>query len=975
MGMRHFRPKGLRVCSSNGGSFAGAGVLESHKSGPLFETGGTMRTLQARLRMLASLTLSALLLAAAMASSAMAVSPSPQLLQRMATNPALAASIQAGLAAEHASGIELPATHPLGSKGVALPQGVYGPPTTLQSISVPAPSGTLRWLALCVDFSDKPATSTATSLSNLLFKDVTGPESVRGYYREVSGGKFDFSTVASDSPSALGWLRMPHPYSYYVGSGKGEGTYPNNSQRLTEDACAAAAAAGVNFSKYDNNHDGFVDGIIVIHAGIGAEVSGSPSTDIWSHSWATYSPPTYNGVTVFSYTTEPEFCQHPGDSTIGVFCHELGHNFGLPDFYDIDYTSEGAGAWSLMAGGSWNGVHDGDSPSRPDAWSQIKLGFASPTVLTSQATPAHIRSGTPTNTGTILRIKSSAANSTQYDLVENRQRTGTDAGLPGAGVLVWHVDDTRFDNTDESHYWLDLEEAHGGIQDLETADNWGDAGDPFPGTSHATSFSDTTDPSAKLYGGANSRIAIDRISASGPDMTALVFPDTAVATSDAVAPSTSSNARQRYYGSATISISATDYAGYGVQSTRWTLDGALGSGVLASTSALGSHTLQYASTDWAGNVESTKTATFTVYPADPIAPSTSCDATRSYIDTATITLTPSDAGSGVDRTDWTLDGTEGSGTVVVTTAGGAHTLSYWSTDLAGNVESAHVATFTVVPRDKTAPVTSSNAVASYIETAEITFSAEDTESGVALTDWTLDGDAGSGTTISTSVYGPHTLRFWSTDVAGNVEDTQVVTFTVIGDTTVSLQTAPSVASYGTSVQLAGVVSVGPGIAIPAGQYARLQRLVGSTWVDAGVADAAVGSNGAYAFALRAFARQTYRVTTVPTAELQAGTSPQVTLQVGAVLGTPTVPRRVRPKKTFTTSGLVTPGHVTIVRVSWYKVAGSTLRLYSTKTVRVSASGRWSVKRSLPKGSWAVRATSQDSLFALSVSAYKKFPVK
>jgi len=38
--------------------------------------------------------------------------------------------------------------------------------------------------------------------------------------------------------------------------------------------------------------------------------------------------------------------------TIGVFCHELGHAFGLVDLYDTDNSSYGTGYWSLMSSGS-----------------------------------------------------------------------------------------------------------------------------------------------------------------------------------------------------------------------------------------------------------------------------------------------------------------------------------------------------------------------------------------------------------------------------------------------------------------------------------------------------------------------------------------------------------------------------------------------------------------------------------------------
>jgi immune inhibitor A len=51
---------------------------------------------------------------------------------------------------------------------------------------------------------------------------------------------------------------------------------------MARDALTASDPS-VNFAPFDNDGDGFVDAFIVIHAGGGAEATGS-SGDIWSHS-------------------------------------------------------------------------------------------------------------------------------------------------------------------------------------------------------------------------------------------------------------------------------------------------------------------------------------------------------------------------------------------------------------------------------------------------------------------------------------------------------------------------------------------------------------------------------------------------------------------------------------------------------------------------------------------------------------------
>jgi hypothetical protein len=87
-------------------------------------------------------------------------------------------------------------------------------------------------------------------------------------------------------------------------------------------------------------------------------------------------------------------------------------------------------------------------------------------------------------------------------------------------MLVYHVDENEYGhggNDDQTHYAVDVEEAHGGTQHLAADQNSGDAGDPWPGTSNRTRFDDTTDPDAHFYGGAFSGIAVSSIGVPAPD--------------------------------------------------------------------------------------------------------------------------------------------------------------------------------------------------------------------------------------------------------------------------------------------------------------------------------------------------------------------------------------------------------------------------------------------------------------------------
>ncbi|MFB8736252.1 immune inhibitor A domain-containing protein [Bacillus sp. SL00103] len=55
----------------------------------------------------------------------------------------------------------------------------------------------------------------------------------------------------------------------------------------------------------------------------------------------------------------------PEDGAAGVFTHEFGHDLGLPDEYDTQYTGGGepVSYWSIMSSGSWAGKVPGTEPT------------------------------------------------------------------------------------------------------------------------------------------------------------------------------------------------------------------------------------------------------------------------------------------------------------------------------------------------------------------------------------------------------------------------------------------------------------------------------------------------------------------------------------------------------------------------------------------------------------------------------------
>ncbi|MBL8926773.1 MAG: M6 family metalloprotease domain-containing protein [Pseudonocardia sp.] len=437
-----------------------------------------------------------------------AIAPSPELREQWRRQ---LADARASLADGGAPGLRIEGEpRRLGfNDGVIIPPDAFPVGTPLAQIRNAAADraplrGTVRVAVILVDFADRRMTQTAAHFQDLFFSAGVLPHgSVKEYYTDVTGGLVTLDGVV------VGPYRMPQTLAWYAanGSGIGKNGTPFRSPQMAHDAAVAADPA-IDFSQYDNDGNGYVDAFIVVHAGSGAEVTGSPG-DIWSHKSTLSSPYSADGKQIYGYLTIPEDCR------IGVCAHELGHLlFGFPDLYDTDYSSEGIGNWCLMAGGSWNG--GGDIPAHPSAWCKANQGWATVTSVTGNGPVAVIAIET---SRTMYRLWTGGAGGAEYFLLENRQPIGYDSALPGSGLLLWHIDENQPGNTDENHYKVALLQADG-KRDLELDHNRGDSGDPYPGSSNNTSASATTTPNTKSYAGADTSVSVTSISASGPGMTA-----------------------------------------------------------------------------------------------------------------------------------------------------------------------------------------------------------------------------------------------------------------------------------------------------------------------------------------------------------------------------------------------------------------------------------------------------------------------
>ena len=205
-------------------------------------------------------------------------------------------------------------------------------------------------------------------------------------------------------------------------------------------------------------------------------------------------------------------------------------------------------------------------------------------------------------------------------------------------------------------------------------------------------------------------------------------------------------------------------------------DGTPGSGIASctgdGTKVFGdegeNQTAQATAVDRAGNEKSTQLGPVSIDATDPTLvgePTTEPNGDGWYKAPVTIDWTASDGLSGIDGAapqDSTITG-EGAGLVATATV----------RDRAGNDVTAQSRKVNI---DTTAPLTVADAADKWNNVAvTVNLSASDNGSGVKTTTYQLDGgDEQTGSSVEIADEGEHTLKFWSADRAGNVEDAKTV---------------------------------------------------------------------------------------------------------------------------------------------------------------------------------------------------------
>jgi len=231
-----------------------------------------------------------------------------------------------------------------------------------------------------------------------------------------------------------------------------------------------------------------------------------------------------------------------------------------------------------------------------------------------------------------------------------------------------------------------------------------------------------------------------------------------------------------YVSDVTFSAHASDLTS-GLAQIEYRLDGgAWLPGDSLTVSAEGFHTVDFRATDQAGlhTTDSLSVKIDKMPPSITFNPSGTLGSNGWYTSPVSLAVNVADVPSGVAEIETRLDGGSWISGNSLTLGDGAHTVEARATDKAGNLSAVSAAETIGIQVDTTAPVLVASLSGKlglagwYVSDVTTSAQVSDATSGIALTEYRLDGGSwGPGTSITASADGPHTVDFRTTDRAGN----------------------------------------------------------------------------------------------------------------------------------------------------------------------------------------------------------------
>ncbi|MEN8005419.1 MAG: immune inhibitor A domain-containing protein [Candidatus Krumholzibacteriota bacterium] len=363
-------------------------------------------------------------------------------------------------------------------------------------------------LVIPVDFADARVGSDwdRTSLTNRLTS--TGGQSLTRYFNAASRGRLDLRITQAPMIHLPGTRR---DYSDIHLNGF------TRTRALATESLQAVRDLGLEFRRLDmegpdrtpgtDDDDGEVDGVLILHAGIGQENDPEDGL-VQALQFFLEEPITSQGIHATFYAVAS---LHSGP---GIWAHETAHLLGLEDRYDPGLRPAGGsevlsrgglGRFSLMGSGAW-GTGDGYGAALPDAYSSLQMGwYDSRNLAHSVDGPDTLRPGLVS--GLVDRVWTRSEFGPEFFLLETRDPAAAfpfDADIPGNHLLVYHVDESlpegshAVDGENKWHLRVSLVEADADFKLLRGEDAGREA-DLFPGPLGKTDFDPGSVPSSDGY--------------------------------------------------------------------------------------------------------------------------------------------------------------------------------------------------------------------------------------------------------------------------------------------------------------------------------------------------------------------------------------------------------------------------------------------------------------------------------------------
>ena len=331
-------------------------------------------------------------------------------------------------------------------------------------------AGDVQLLVIPIWFSDSSSfispdkkDTVAADIYNAVFgtRQSTNWHSVASFYHEESNGELNITGTVG------GWYE-PKIDDVLVASSYYQNDNDGRTKKLVKSAVDDYFANNSDSrTKYDYDGDGYLDGVLLFYAAPDYQSTGDSKNNLWAYKtsignqsykdvntpgpntffWCSYDF-LYGSNIVKDHTGFNYYHGNTVYSTIdaNTVIHEMGHIFGLNDYYDYCHNMKPAGYFSTQDANG--GGHD--------PFSSMALGWADPFIPTESCT---IKLNDFQSSGEVILLtpEFNPYNSPfdEYLLLELYTPTGLnylDAGLKGVGprtpgIRLWHVDAILYKTT------------------------------------------------------------------------------------------------------------------------------------------------------------------------------------------------------------------------------------------------------------------------------------------------------------------------------------------------------------------------------------------------------------------------------------------------------------------------------------------------------------------------------------------------